>query len=102
MHTHVLKYNIVPFERRICPFPDVDSISFHSLYICRFLAHLSQKKTVKLVCTYNSDDVIMTLESELKNIFEFNMFKLCHLPNLIAVEVKMLESRRKPQCAPRL
>ena len=33
----------------------------------------------------------MTLKSELKVIFEFSVFKLCHVPNLMSIEVNMSE-----------
>ena len=40
------------------------------------------------------DDVIMTLKSKFKTIFEFSIFKLCHMPNLKSIGVKMPELRR--------
>ena len=41
---------------------------------------------------------MVTLKSKFKTIFDFSIFKLYHMQNLIAVVVKMSELRGKAQC----
>ena len=52
---------------------------------------ISQRKLQNCV-----DDIFMTLKSKLKTIFEFRVFKLCHMPNLIFIGEKMPELGDRP------
>ena len=43
--------------------------------------------------TIAANEVIITLKSKLETIFKLCVFKLCHMPNLISIRVKLPELR---------